>query len=185
MRDLLAKIKNIVKWAKVTKSIPDTEAKPGDYVSYLKKENVSACLITPYGFFSKPPVGMHVFLFSANGNEGSRVGISCALSEREKNLEVGESGIVNLVTGVVIKLDKDGNVHIKNAQKIIIESSPVNIDVLGADVNIDNANNVNVNANKVNLGSGGQPIARLGDAVQVNTGTGTGTITGGGTNTSI
>lgn len=53
------------------------------------------------------------------------------------------------------------------------------------------APNVDIAASTTNLGIGGQPIARLGDSVQVNvtsgssSGTWTGTITSGGNNTSI
>lgn len=60
----------------------------------------------------------------------------------------------------------------------------VSIALDGTEINIV-ANTVNVNAARVNLGEGGEAIARVGDSVLVNTSTGEGTITTGGANTSI
>lgn len=193
MNDLFSKIKHIVKWAKVTKSTDDAGNKPGAIVSYLGQENTATCMLSPYGLFSNVPVDTNVLLFAAYGVEGNRVAISCPLDERIKDLEEGEVAIGNLLAKSFIKLDKEGNIEIvstkdvtiTNAGKLTINNSgDIDIDVNG-DINITNANNVNIDASQTNLGVGGQPIARQGDAVQVNTGTGLGTITSGGSNTSI
>jgi len=56
-------------------------------------------------------------------------------------------------------------------------------DITASDVTV-NASNATLNATCAIGGSGGQPLARSGDSVQVNTTTGVGTITSGsGTHT--
>ena len=100
-------------------------------------------------------------------------------AERFKNLESGEVVVGNPVTQSFVKFDKDGNITIDSKKDVTINST--------AEINVTSSGSVNVDAPVVNLGSGGLPIARTGDAVTV-TISGTphvGTITGGGTNTSI
>ena len=77
----------------------------------------------------------------------------------------------------------------RNSKNIARVESSVKItaptcDIIDSDQVEVNASTVNVNAGNVNLGQGGLPIARVGDAVQVNIATGTGVITAGGVNTS-
>lgn len=98
-----------------------------------------------------------------------------------------------------------GNVNIQTVDANITASGDVNA-TIGGDLNADVTGDINatcevaditagtsvdVHSPITNLGDGGQPIARLGDAVEVtvtggsSAGTYSGTITGSGVNTSI
>jgi hypothetical protein len=91
-----------------------------------------------------------------------------------------------------LEIKKDDNsVSIKLTATGLEITTSGDIDVTaGGDANIT-ANNVNIDASVTNLGVGGEPIARVGDEVQViitsgsSAGTWDGTITSGGDNTSI
>ena len=84
--------------------------------------------------------------------------------------------------GQYIKIQVDGI-------RIFSPDQDINITTT-KDHNVE-ADKFNVLASQTNLGSGGAPIARQGDAIQVtitrgsSSGTYNGTITGGGNNTSI
>lgn len=79
------------------------------------------------------------------------------------------------------KSDLVDNLRIKYGDDIV-DMKDGEIDVTTTTVNV-NATTVNVNATNTSLGTGGQPIARLGD--QVTVGGNVGTITSAGINTSI
>ena len=89
-----------------------------------------------------------------------------------------------------VKMNPEGDVTVENSNDIIINGGgAASISVTG-DCNLT-ADNVNIDAATTNLGTGGQPIARVGDKVNViitsgsSTGTWEGTILEGGDNTSI
>lgn len=85
-----------------------------------------------------------------------------------------ENKLVIDYNGNSISIDSSGNINIDSSNDLNITSS--------GDVTI-NCNTAQINASETHLGSGGQPIARVGD--QVTVGSDVGTITSGGTNTSI
>jgi phage gp45-like len=194
-------IKNIVKRAYISNTATDDKNYHIVQISYLSPtKTVNAELLNPYGVYTNPPQGLQVLSFSVQGHEENKICMAYSQSDRFKNLAEGEILLGNTKTQSYVKFDKDGNIIIDSKAKITINGaqditidSKAKINVTSSeeinvstdqDVNLK-ANTVNVDANKVDLGVGGQQIARLGDAVEVDPDTGIGQITGGGTNTSI
>lgn len=199
------KIKNIVRRAVITRSGDDTADYHLAQISYNNKV-VDAEVINPYGLYSNPPKDLQALMLTICADSENRAMIAYSQQDRFKNLQPGEVVVGNPAKETFIKFDNEGNIEIDSKAKVKITAA-AEIDIkCGGDINIDggdinivngtinvtgdaevNANNVKVNASKVELGTGVglKPIARLGDAVQVNLGTGTGTITSAGTNESI
>jgi hypothetical protein len=174
---LQTKVRNIVKRGYVTKPGDDTSDYHIIQISYLSPaKTANAELISPYGLSVNLPKDIQVLTFSVQAHEENKACIGYSQSGRFKNLEPGEVVVGNPGTGSFVKFVNDGTIEVSSTDAVSITTT--------ADVNIT-ADNVVVDANKVDLGTGGAKIARLGDAVQVNLGTGIGTITSGGTNTSI
>lgn len=90
------------------------------------------------------------------------------------NKKTGEVKFHHL-SGNEIIMDKEGNTKAKLVGSLDVETAK--------DINIKTSATVKVSASKVELGSGGKQIARVGDTVQV--GDKTGSIISGGKNTSI
>lgn len=159
---------NMIKRGVVTKASEDDGFHSKAIISYLDKENVISEVLFPYGYFGNLPEGTPVLVFSVMGKDNNRICMGYSQDERKKDNEPSEVGMGNPKAQTFIKFLENGNIEIESTADITIK-----------------ANNVAVDATKVDLGTGGQKIARKGDPVQVNTGTGLGTITDGGTNTSI
>lgn len=173
MKKIFNKICNMIKFGYVSLVGKDDTDYPILQATYLNKTS-NVLLITPYGLSSNPPLKTKMLLFNILGSESNKAGIAFSLKNRFKNLKAGEVVVGNIETQSFIKFSENGGIEIESAGKIIIN-------VIG-DVDLK-ANEVNIDATKTNLGTGGARIARLGDAVDV--GGNPGTITGAGVNTSI
>ena len=182
LKNLYYKTKNLIVRAYIDKIIPDDNYYPIVSVSYLNKKNVFAERINPYGLYTNPPQNLQALKFSVFGKENNAVAIVYSQDSRFKGLEEGEVTIGNEKTQTYIKLSENGDIEIKT--DAVIKLLATDVETTG-DLNLTVNGDVNVDASQVNLGVGGNDIARRGDAVQVNIGTGLGTITGGGVNTSI
>lgn len=142
---------------------------------------------------------------SIEGNSTSSVGgDSTSIVEGTLNITSGQdtfltttgltriSSTENIIiqSGDNITLGAAGNITILYAQNISLANSGTFTLTSSGNVNVS-APTVNLSATTTNLGVGGQPIARVGDSVQVevtsgsSSGTWVGTITSGGNNTSI
>ena len=117
---------------------------------------------------------------------------------KSSNLKPSADNLEIRFGGAEIVITPAGQISVsaKSGQSVNITGNELNVTTDGdVTVNAGNvsvtAGNVDIDASQVNLGSGGQPIARQGDAVQViitsgsSAGTATGTIIAGGNNTSI
>lgn len=177
MKELYTVSKNLIIRGRVIKSLPDDKSIPLTLITFMGQQQLVMPLF-PYGMSANLPEDTEVIAISVNLDESNRICIGYSLNDRFRN-ESGEVTFGNPKTESKIKFDKNG--------KIAIESkSNLEISVTG-DVNLTVSGNVNIDASQVNLGSGGNEIARKGDNIVVNVGGSdyTGTITTGGTNTSI
>jgi hypothetical protein len=187
---LQTKIKNVVKLGYVSRVGDDKGNIPLTQVTYLGNA-ADAAVIFPYGISASLPVNTQTLMFSVGANEESLVAIGYPLAERFKGLLEGEVIVGSPYTQSYVKFSQDGSISVESKKDITITgSNDINLTISGkatlnitGDVDLTTSGNVNVDATQVNLGTGGQPIARLGDAVTI--GTSTGTITSAGTNTSI
>ena len=155
--------------------------------------------IEAYGFTAKPKQNSECILLNIQGNPGNVVALVIGNRElRFKKLNDGE----------VAMYDDSGNLlHFKNGG-IIDFKAPENMNQTAQTINISGTTAVNVKTQtltaeadsvsvkaktatvdaqtttvngKVNLAGGGQPVARLGDTVEVDPNTHKGTITAGST----
>ncbi len=155
--------------------------------------------LEPYGFTAKPKKKSETLIFNVNGNKFNNVVLNIGNRElRFKELNDGE----------VAMYDDSGNLlHFKNGGAIDFKA-PATMNQTAQTINISGTTAVNVKTNtltaeadsvsvkaktatvdaqtttvngKVNLAGGGQPVARLGDAVEVDPNTHKGIITAGST----
>lgn len=181
MMTILTKIANIVKRAFVSRSMTDDKDTGLVQVSYLGKAGIAE-VVSPYGISTRLPEGTQVILFAVQGQENNRAVIGYSQQDRFKDLEEGEvvTGIPSV--GNFIKFHADGSITIQPRGNLIIEApNGMAINIEG-DVKLTATGDIDMVGSAVNLGSGGQPIARLGDSVLVDGVPGT--ITSAGTNTS-
>ena len=143
--------------------------------------------ISPYGLYANWPLNTKLVKWNILGQEENKVCLAFSQADRFKNLAEGEVIVGNPKTGSYIKFAGDSKIEIVGTDEIEINASgDVKINVTG-DIDMTVSGNVDVDATQVNLGVGGNQIARLGDQITVNVG-GTdyiGAITSAGTNTSI
>lgn len=174
-------ITSIIKRGYVSRVTSDDKQFQIAQISYLGK-TVSCEIISPYGLSVNLPENTSVVMFTILGDEANRAAIGYSQEGRFKNLKPGEVVVGNPKSNCYIKFDENGNIIIFTNNDVSgIVNGKINITVTG-DVDLK-ANEVKIDATKVDLGVGGQKIARLGD--QVTVGASTGTITSAGTNTSI
>lgn len=170
---IYTKLVNLIKYAYVSLSVKDDEKVALTQASFLGK-TANVQVISPYGLSVHLPLKTKLLLFNIQGIEENRAAIGFSQDERFKNLEEGEVAVGSPKTQTYVKFDKDGNIE-------IIGKGKINVTTTG-DIDFK-CDNFNIDATQVNLGEGGNKIARLGDEVTV--GTDTGTITSSGNNTSI
>lgn len=118
MKRIFTLIKNIFKVAKVL-SVDDS----GDYqfanVSFLGKTQ-KVMLFTPYGLVSKPPVGSMGLLWSQQGQESNGIGMADDPKTRPlKDLNDGESALVNHITGDYIYLKENGDIAVSCSGNLV------------------------------------------------------------------
>lgn len=167
---ILTKTQNLVKRGYVSLLDQDDKNVPHNQVSYLGKTGISE-RISPYGLYANLPKDTQVLLFSVCGDEANLAHIGYSQDKRFKNLKNGEVLVGNPQTQSYVKFDADGNIEVEAKGKLIINVS--------GDAEIK-ANNVKIDAAKVDLGVGGKAIARQGDSITTG-----GTIVATSVNTSL
>lgn len=188
-------IRNLIKWARISLSGDDSGPFPVSQMTYFTK-TADVLMIYPYGIGANPPEDSIGLIFSASAQEANRAAITMVNPNiRPKNLKKGEAYFGNPLTKIMIVAQADGtfavffNGQIKYviSENEIKSTSDLNLNVTG-EMNLQSSGTANIKSNEINLGEGGQPIARLGDSVQViitsgdSAGTWNGTITGGSSN---
>ena len=155
--------------------------------------------IEAYGFTAKPKQNSECILLNIQGNPGNVVALVIGSRElRFKELNDGEvamyddsgnllhfknGGIIDFkatdtLTQTAQTINISGSQTVKiQTQTAVIEASTTNITADTANIN---ASTTNITG-KVNLAGGRQPVARLGDTVEVDPNTHKGTITAGST----
>lgn len=190
MLGFLAKLKNIVRAGKITGPADNSKQFPVQQISF-KGKLADTLMVFPYGVYANVSTDDALALmFAIDGNEENRAAIAYTPQKRPTDLANGEVAFYHPFSNSFIKFRNDGTIAIDAKGVLNLDATgDININVSG-DANIT-ASSVNIDASVTNLGVGGQPIARVGDAVQVtitggsSAGTASGTITSGGANTSI
>jgi len=177
----------------VTKAGDDTPDKfHTQQLEYLGKP-ADALMVFPYGLHANVTPDALALIFSAQANPENRAAIAWTPKQRPKLAE-GEAAFYHPPTGAFIIWKANGDLDIEVGEggegTVNVTCKDANV-TASNDVNVTAATSVNIDSPVTNLGVGGEPIARVGDEVEVevtsgsSAGTYTGTITSGGDNTSI
>ena len=178
---MLAKIKNLIKYGKITKAGDDTKAFPVQQITYNGK-TVDCLILNPFGYHANLDIDALVAVLAVEGDESNRFAVGGYTPTRPA-CDIGETVIFHPETQSYIKFTKTGAIAINTASKDVnITATNVNITgnlTVTGDMQIDGAST---------LGAGGAAIARVGDAVLVtvaggsSAGPASGTITAGSAN---
>lgn len=131
---LLKKMKRLLKFAVVV-ATDDSGAYPIIFNSYMGKPRSKAVNISPFGLWSRPPLGSLSFVMNGNGAESNQACISNDYAGRPiKDIEEGETVLGNKSSYVHFK--KDGSVSLFiNGTEIVTFATDGNMSMV-ADVSI-------------------------------------------------
>lgn len=156
MINLVQKIKSIFKIARLV-TVDDSGNIQQGVFTYMGS-NPKGQVFIPYGVLMNPPVGSQMAVFSQNGNESNAVGLASDPKNRTlKNLEPGEYGIANYVTGSFIICRTNGDIEISSEADVTI-SKAVNVNITASGTatitvpTITLTGDVTINGNLVNNG---------------------------------
>jgi len=156
MMNLVQKIKAIFKIARLV-SVNDSGNLQQGVFTYMGSDPKGQVFV-PYGVLMNPPVGSQMAVFSQNGNESNAIGFASDPKNRTlKNLEPGEYGIANYVTGSFIICRANGDIEISSEADVTI-SKAVNVTVTASGAatitvpTITITGDVTINGNLVNNG---------------------------------
>jgi phage gp45-like len=121
MNVILNKMRNLIKFAKVTLSGSDSGGYNQSQVNYFGKTKQTFVLF-PYGLDAKLPADSIVVLFNIMGQEENTVGIGTKPSIRFKNLQEGEVVVGNPSKQTKIYFKNDGTIEITGDTNVIINN---------------------------------------------------------------
>lgn len=178
---ILTKLKNIIRFAKVTLVGGDDKQFPESQYEYMGKVK-DVVVVYPYGMSAKAPVENLAVLLTV-GHEENSVSIEMSEGTREKGLKAGEAVFGNWVSGSNIKFLANGDIEVtSNGNVNVTASGTVNVTASSTIVN----GNLTVNGNITSSGII-QGVTVIGAAVQGGTlsagGLDMGTHTHGGVET--
>lgn len=178
---MLHKINNMIKRAFISRAGDDLQQFPVAQITYMGTV-ADTEIWWPYGYACNPAEGSYCITLNIQGQEENRISFVYDPDNRPKGLQTGENAFFNPLTGTMIKNSVNGDQEsFIKGNKILTIDKDLNITVTG-NINITCSGTVNINCPTINLGEGGEFIARVGDAVEVDTNTGIGTITSGSSN---
>lgn len=152
MRNL---IKNLIRWANITKQGDDVANYPIQQLSYLGKV-ADAIIVLPYGMHANIPADNLVLMFSNQGNEEDRAAIPIT-GQGRPSLKAGEVAIFNKESGATVVLKESGAIEITAPSGVDIDGDLTingNAQVNGnLTVTGDTALGATVTSNSVNIGS--------------------------------
>lgn len=176
--------RNFLKWAKTTMKIKEGFLPRVQMMFFDKAQDVA--IVNPYGLESSPKTGSHGLVFAVNGEEENLAGI--VGGKRFGGLKEGEVLVGSPEHNGFVKFGEDGKVTVFGSD-ICVQAE--NVTVQAQNVSVESPQTV-ITGNTLmqgslsvlgggGFGTGGSPIARVGDTVNVNSPNGilTGTIVSG------
>jgi len=152
MKGLFEKLKNIIRFAKVTLVSGDDKQFPESQFEYMTKVK-DVVVVYPYGMCAKAPVDNLAVLLTV-GHEENSVAIEMSQQNREKGLVSGESAFGNWVTGSIIKFSANGDINVtSNGNVNVTSSGTVNVTASSTIVNGNLVVNGNITASGIVQGA--------------------------------
>jgi len=143
---LLNKITSMIKIALSTSVMTDTKTFPFLQAQFMTKVN-DIWFITPYGYYSSPPVGSMGLVFNIQAQEQNRAGIFNDYDRRPKDLKEGEVTLFNTLTKTRITLKANGDLDVFVNNNEIINIVGDDTIVIGGDRNVTIQGNETVTVN--------------------------------------
>lgn len=151
-------ILQMIKQAFISFVTDDSTAYPQGQATYNGKTSEFTRL-SPYGLCSNPPQGALILLFSSQGQESVKFGISDLMPDRFKNLKSGEVVLYNYLSRSFVYIKENGDIEV-NSQADLLANVASNVTLscggnLSANVSgtttVDSAGNVTVTAPQLTL----------------------------------
>lgn len=143
---LLNKMVSMIKIALTTSVMDDSKQFPFMQAQFMTKVN-DIWFMTPYGFYSSPPVNSIGIVFNIQAQEQNRVGIFNDYERRNKNLEEGEVELFNTLTKTRITLKANGDLDVFVNNNEIINITGNDTIVIGGNRNVTIQGNETVTVN--------------------------------------
>jgi len=154
----------MLNWIKlgINKGIDDSDKIRRALYKWLGRPNGQRVQsFVPFGTFGNPSAGTVSLLLSINGKESNIVALEGDSFNRvKKDCKPGEYGIGNPLTKANIYFKEDGNVILELPKGIF------KVDSTEGAVDINASKNITIDGQEVNMNSGTNGVARLGDEVQ-------------------
>jgi len=115
---------SMIKIAISTKAMEDTKQFPFLQARFMTKVN-DIWFVTPYGYYSSPPVGSMGIVFNIQAQEQNRAGIFNDYDRRNKNLVEGEVELFNTLTKtrITLKANGDLDIFVNNDRSVTIDGN--------------------------------------------------------------
>jgi len=120
MRGLFEKIKNMVRFGRVSNPGSDSGDFPQSQTEYMKKVK-DVVYIYPYGMSANAPLDELAIVINV-GHEDNAVAISASGKSRPKNLKPGEAVFGNFSKGNIAKFDASGNITITALSNVTVNA---------------------------------------------------------------
>lgn len=133
-------IRNLIKRSRVTNPGTDNKDVPISQVNYLGK-TANSEMIYPYGMGALAPTDALCITLNVNGQEQNKVSIATLPKNRVKNLKPGEVFFGNTLANSIVFFQENGDL-VMNINGNVVINAPTQLG-----------------------GTGGLPIARVGDSV--------------------
>lgn len=111
------KLKNLIRFARITKAGSDTEQFATQQMEYLGKV-ADGLIVFPYGIHGNVPPDSLALMFAVQGNPDNRAAIAWTPKNRPE-LAAGEVAFYHPPSGSLIKWDEDGNLLINNGSSTL------------------------------------------------------------------
>ena len=112
-------IRNLLRWARITKAGDDDKAFATQQMEYLGKV-AEGLIVFPYGLHGNVPPDSLALMFAVQGNPDNRAAIAWKPKDRP-TLKAGEVAFYHpLLPNLIIKLKEDGKMLIQSDVKIDI-----------------------------------------------------------------
>lgn len=137
---VLTKVKEIIRWARVTRAAAGSNAFHVQQVEYSGK--IGDCLmIFPYGLHANLTPDSLVAMFSVGSDASNRAGIGWTADTRP-DLKEGEVAVYHPRSGTLIKLNESGGINVVSVSEVTVDAPKV---TLTAEDIVSNSTNYTIN----------------------------------------
>ncbi len=117
----MSRIKNFIRWARVTAALAGSKQFPVQQMEYMGK-TADGFMVFPYGLFANVPKDTLALMMAIQGNPDNRAAIPCSVDNRP-TLNEGEPALYHpLIPDLKIVLQSNGRMLIKSLVGVDVEA---------------------------------------------------------------